>query len=115
MLIAAHQLGVPVVQIPIRTIYEQGNKSSHFNPIVDSMKIYFVLVRFGGVSLMTALLDNLVFILAVHRFGNVLASQVLGRFFAVIFNYSMVRSSVFDSHQRHKSVLPKYLGLVVAS
>jgi glycosyltransferase involved in cell wall biosynthesis len=115
MLIAAHQLAIPVVERPIRTIYEPGNKSSHFNPIVDSMKIYFVLLRFGGVSLMTALLDNLVFILAVHRFGSVLASQVLGRFFAVIFNYSMVRSSVFYSHQRHKAVLPKYLALVVAS
>jgi glycosyltransferase involved in cell wall biosynthesis len=115
MLIAAHQLSIPILERPIRTIYEQGNKSSHFNPIVDSMKIYFVLLRFGGVSLMTALLDNLVFILAVHRFGSVLASQVLGRFFAVIFNYSMVRSSVFDSHQRHKAVLPKYLALVVAS
>jgi hypothetical protein len=79
------------------------------------MKIYFVLLRFGGVSLMTALLDNLVFILAVHRLGSVLASQVLGRFFAVIFNYSMVRNSVFYTHQRHKAVLPKYLALVVAS
>ena len=115
MLIAAHQLSIPVVERPIRTIYEQGNKSSHFNPIVDSMKIYFILLRFGGVSLMTALLDNLVFILAVHRLGSVLASQVLGRFFAVIFNYSMVRSSVFYSRQRHKAVLPKYLALVVAS
>lgn len=115
MLIAAHQLSIPIVERPIRTIYEPGNKSSHFNPIVDSMKIYFVLLRFGGVSMMTALLDNLVFILAVHRFGSVLAAQLLGRFFAVIFNYSMVRSSVFDSHQRHKAVLPKYLALVVAS
>ena len=115
MLIAAHQLSIPIVERPIRTIYEPGNKSSHFNPIVDSMKIYFVLLRFGGVSLMTALLDNLVFILAVHRLDNVLASQVLGRFFAVIFNYSMVRSSVFYSRQGHKSVLPKYLGLVVVS
>jgi glycosyltransferase involved in cell wall biosynthesis len=115
MLIAAHQLSIPVVERPIRTIYEPGNKSSHFNPIIDSMKIYFVLLRFGSVSLMTALLDNLIFILAVHRFDNVLASQVLGRFFAVIFNYSMVRRSVFDSHQGHKAVLPKYLGLVVAS
>jgi glycosyltransferase involved in cell wall biosynthesis len=115
MLIAAHQLGMPVIERPIRTIYEPGNQSSHFNPIVDSMKIYFVLLRFGSVSFLTALLDNLVFILAVHRLGSVLASQVLGRFFAVIFNYSMVRSSVFYTQQRHKTTLPKYLALVVAS
>jgi len=115
MLIAAHQLSIPVVEVPIQTIYEQGNKSSHFNPVIDSMKIYFVLLRFGSVSLMTALLDNVVFILAQPRFHSVLGAQVLGRAVAVIFNYSMVRSSVFYTHQRHKTVLPKYLSLVVAS
>ena len=53
MLIAAHQLSIPIVEVPIRTIYEAGNKSSHFNPIVDSMKIYFVLLRFGSVSVLS--------------------------------------------------------------
>ena len=32
MLIAARQAGVPLVEVPIRTIYEPGNKTSHFNP-----------------------------------------------------------------------------------
>ncbi|MGA2196714.1 MAG: glycosyltransferase [Bryobacteraceae bacterium] len=115
MLIAAHQLGIPVVEESIRTIYEPGNRSSHFNPIVDSMKIYFVLLRFGSVSLLTALLDNLIFYLAYRQGGHILASQVLGRLFAVGFNYSMVRSSVFYTHQQHRKVLPKYLLLVLAS
>ena len=44
-----------------------------------------------------------------------LGAQVLGRAVAVIFNYSMVRRSVFYSQQGHKTVLPKYLALVVAS
>src|SRR4051794_30123890 len=33
MLIAAHQLAVPVVEQTIQTIYEPGNPSSHFNPL----------------------------------------------------------------------------------
>jgi glycosyltransferase involved in cell wall biosynthesis/4-amino-4-deoxy-L-arabinose transferase-like glycosyltransferase len=115
MLIAAHHSSVPVIEEPIRTIYEAGNQYSHFNPIVDSMKIYFVLARFGSVSLMTALLDNLVFYLAFRHTGHVLGSQILGRVFAVGFNYSMVRSSVFYSKQRHKTVLPKYLLAVLVS
>ncbi len=61
------------------------------------------------------MLDNLVFILAVHRLGSVLGAQVLGRVFSVTFNYSMVRRSVFYSHQRHQSVLPKYLALTAVS
>jgi glycosyltransferase involved in cell wall biosynthesis/4-amino-4-deoxy-L-arabinose transferase-like glycosyltransferase len=115
MIVAAHRSAVPVIEEPIRTIYEAGNKSSHFNPIVDSMKIYFVLARFGSVSLMTAALDNLVFYLAFRHSGHVLGSQILGRVFAVGFNYSMVRKSVFYSRQRHKTVLPKYLLLVLVS
>src|ERR1017187_9749966 len=115
MLIAAHQLGIHVVEESIRTIYEPGNRSSHFNPIVDSMKIYFVLLRFGSVSLLTALLDNLIFYLAYRHGGHILASQVLGRVFAVSFNYSMVRSSVFYTHRQHRKGLPKCLLLVLAS
>ncbi len=115
MLILAHQLSIPVVEEPIRTIYEPGNRSSHFNPLVDSMKIYFVLLRFTSVSLATALLDNLVFYLAYRHSGHVLASQVLGRVLAVAFNYWMVRRSVFYSRQRHLSTLPKYLTLVAVS
>ncbi len=115
MLLTAHQLSTPVVEEPILTIYEQGNASSHFNPIVDSMKIYFVLLRFGSVSLLTALLDGLIFYLAYRQSGNILGSQVLARLFSLTFNYTLVRSSVFYSHQRHRSVLPKYLLLVLAS
>jgi glycosyltransferase involved in cell wall biosynthesis len=115
MLILAHQLSIPLVEEPIRTIYEPGNRSSHFNPLVDSMKIYFVLLRFASVSLLTALLDNLVFYVAYRNSGHVLASQVLGRVLAVAFNYWIVRRSVFYSRQRHLSTLPKYLALVLVS
>jgi glycosyltransferase involved in cell wall biosynthesis len=115
MLIAARQLGVPLVEESIRTIYEPGNRSSHFNPIKDSMKIYFVLLRFSSVSLITALLDNLVFYFVWRRTGFVLESQVAGRLVAVIFNYSMVRKTVFASREGHQVLLPKYLLLVATS
>jgi len=115
MLIAAHRWGVPLVEESIRAIYEPGNPSSHFNPVVDSMKIYFIILRFGSVSLFTALLDNLIFILARHYGASVLLSQILGRAVALAFNYTMVRRSVFHSRQRHSLVLPKYLELTVVS
>lgn len=115
MLIAVRQQAIPIAEVPIRTIYEPGNRTSHFNPLIDSMKIYFVLLRFSSVSLMTAALDTLVFYLAYRRLGNVAASQALGRLVAVAFNYSMVRRAVFFSNLRHASVLPEYLLLVCLS
>ena len=115
MLIAARQAGVALVEVPIRTIYEPGNKSSHFNPLTDSMKIYFVLLRFSSVSLMAALLDNLIFYLVWKRTGHILGAQVAARLVSVAFNYSMVRARVFASKEGHQVLLPKYLLLVVTS
>jgi glycosyltransferase involved in cell wall biosynthesis len=115
MLIAVRQQALRISEVPIRTIYEPGNRTSHFNPLIDSMKIYFVLLRFSWVSLMTAALDTLVFYLAYRRLGNLAASQALGRILAVAFNYTMVRRAVFFSKLRHASVLPKYLLLVCLS
>lgn len=34
------------LEVPIETIYKDGNRSSHFDPICDSLRIYFVLLRF---------------------------------------------------------------------
>ena len=115
MLIAGRRLTVPVQEVPIRTIYQGGNAASHFNPLVDSMRIYFVLLRFASVSVMTAAIDNVVFYLAYRRTGHILASQALGRSVAVSFNYWMVRRSVFHSRQWNLVVLPQYLMLVLAS
>ena len=115
MLIAVRQQDLQIEEIPIRTIYAPDNRTSHFNPLIDSMKIYFVLLRFSSVSLMTAALDSLVFYLAYRRLANIALSQVLGRLLAVAFNYSMVRRTVFFSKHRHLAVLPKYLLLVSCS
>ncbi len=115
MLIVARQLGIALLEVPIRTIYQPGNQSSHFNPLTDSMKIYFVLLRFSSVSLVAALLDNLIFYLVWKRTGHILGAQVAARLGAVVFNYSMVRTRVFVSKEAHQVLLPKYLLLVVSS
>lgn len=44
-LIAAASMGLEFVQVPIATIYEANNASSHFDPFVDSVRIYSVVVR----------------------------------------------------------------------
>lgn len=46
MLIQCKRIKCPIVQVPIETVYLDDNKSSHFHPIADSAKIYFVLLKF---------------------------------------------------------------------
>ncbi len=46
-------------EVPIQTVYIDDNRGSHFNPILDSFRIYFVLLRYAISSLATALADFL--------------------------------------------------------
>ncbi len=46
VLLSAKKLGMKIIQIPISTVYIKGNKSSHFNPIKDSFKIYSSIIKF---------------------------------------------------------------------
>jgi glycosyltransferase involved in cell wall biosynthesis len=45
-------------EVPIETIYIENNKLSHFNPILDSMKIYFVFLRYCGSAVIAAILRS---------------------------------------------------------
>jgi putative flippase GtrA len=114
MLIAAKHLCLTVVEQRIQTIYEPGNPTSHFDPIRDSMKIYFVLFRFALLSLLTATLDNLAFYFAYHATASVLAAQAIARSVAVLFNYGGARKAVFLSHEGHSVLIPRYTLVVVA-
>ena len=115
MLIAARQLRVLVIEQPIRTIYEPGNPTSHFQPLRDSMRIYFVLLRFGLISAMTAALDNIAFFLLFHASGIVAISLVSARVLSLTFNYTFVRRAVFLSSAQHRVALPRYLLLGIAN
>lgn len=46
VLAACPKMAVPLREVGIETVYFEGNPSSHFNPVVDSLKIYFLLLRF---------------------------------------------------------------------
>lgn len=46
MLLLASRLGIPFVTVPIQTVYLEGNADSHFRPIADSARIYWVFARY---------------------------------------------------------------------
>lgn len=45
MLIECKMLNMAIREIPIQTIYNEGNRYSHFNPLIDSLKICRVITR----------------------------------------------------------------------
>jgi putative flippase GtrA len=114
MLVAARRWGAGLVEEAVRSA-QPASPSTVFCPLADSMKLYFLLLRFGCLSLATALTDNLVFILARRLGCPAPVALALGRVVALAFNYPMARRLVFRSHRPHKAVLPKYLLLWLAS
>jgi glycosyltransferase involved in cell wall biosynthesis len=111
VLLAAKALALSVVEVPIRTIYVEGNRSSHFNPLLDSMRIWFQLLRFGMSSSVTALLDYLVFWIALHWTG-ILGALLTARLFASVANFAMNRQLVFRARGRVFPALLRYWTLV---
>jgi len=102
-----------VTEIPIQTIYIDGNRSSHFNPLLDSMRIYFVLLRFVASSLIAAGIDFVVFAFIFWATSNVLASMICGRVSSVV-NFAVNRRFVFSSKAGIRAALVKYYALVAA-
>jgi glycosyltransferase involved in cell wall biosynthesis len=113
MLLVARQNRVELKEIEIETIYEDDNASSSFNPIVDSVKIYFVLFRYVIASLLTAVVDYFVFFISFAFFGKIFLCTYLARFVALFINFIILKRFVFHSRENNAAVLMKYLLLVV--
>jgi putative flippase GtrA len=113
MLILSARSKVPIESVTIQTVYLDNNASSHFDPIRDSARIYFVFVRFISSSALTALLDNLVFAIAFQASQSLVASMVLGRLVASAFNFAVNKRLVFHSKELFWKVLAKYVSLVI--
>ena len=113
MLLLAHQAEVPVREHPIRTIYANNNSGSHFKPFMDSMRVYFVLFRFTAISMITAVVDNCVFLLCYRTTSQILISQALARAVALAINYVLVYKAVFFFKGKHSRSFPNYFALVV--
>ncbi len=112
MLIRAHHRRIVITEVPILAVYIDENAASHFNPIVDSMKIYFIFIRFSSVSISTAFLDYVVFSIAYFTVHNILYAMIAGRAVAATYQFLMSRTFVFKSHQPGGKALVKY-GMVL--
>ncbi|MEK9644363.1 MAG: bifunctional glycosyltransferase family 2/GtrA family protein [Alphaproteobacteria bacterium] len=113
MLIRAVRENRPIVNLPIETVYIDGNRSSHFNPVVDSLRIYFSLFRFSISALTAVVLDFVVFYIALLLTANIATSLAAGRVLATAVNFLLNRRFVFRYRKNLAATLAKYLTLVV--
>jgi glycosyltransferase involved in cell wall biosynthesis len=101
------------VEVPIETVYIDGNKSSHFDPVRDSMRIYFVLLRYFASSLVASGIDFAGFSITFALTHNVLSSIIVGRLSSLA-NFALNRRYVFQSGVPLSRALLRYYLLVLA-
>lgn len=112
MLVIARHMRITVIEQKIETVYSAGNATSHFRPLVDSIRIYVVLLRFVTVALISAIVDNLIFLSLLQTSTDVLHAEFLARCLTVPLNFVLLRRFVFYSALDLRQVLPRYLGVV---
>lgn len=86
---------INIVEIPIKTIYIEGNKATSFRPIVDSFKIYFVLFRYALSSIVTALVDFVIFSFSLYLGYGVVASNMFARTVSIFVQFVLLDKYVF--------------------
>jgi glycosyltransferase involved in cell wall biosynthesis len=107
------QHGHSPTEVPIQTVYIENNRSSHFDPVRDSMRIYFVLLRFYLSSIIAAAIDFAGFTIAFALTGNVLASVAVGRLSSLV-NFALNKKFVFHARTTIGRSIWRYYLLVIA-
>jgi putative flippase GtrA len=96
MLLRLRDLGLPLVEVPIETIYLDGNRGSHFSPLRDAARIYAVIFRFALSSIVSFCVDYGLYLLLFGRLGLAAwLAYVLARLVSAAMNYALNRVVVF--------------------
>ncbi|SDC26405.1 Glycosyltransferase involved in cell wall bisynthesis [Sanguibacter gelidistatuariae] len=85
-----------IEEIAIATIYLDGNTSSHFRPVADSVRIYAPLLKFVGSSLAAFTVDTVALLVLHALTGSLLVSVLGARVVSSAVNFAINRSFVFD-------------------
>lgn len=115
---------IPLIEVPIQTIYENENKGTHFHPIKDSFKIISVItsdfMKFISTSILCAavdmglawvMFDLLREIFTGADFIRIMIATVAARFVSIGVNYSLNKNLVFGNEHTGENSLYRYLAL----
>ena len=121
MLIDTKELEIPIIEVPIETIYLSENKSSHFNTFKDSARIYAVFGKFIVSSFSSGIVDLFLFTLFCHLFRDrkfgivdyIMLATVLARVLSATYNFLLNYKVVFRSKKSTSGAVIRYILLAV--
>lgn len=102
MLFEIRRERIPYGEVSIRTVYLEQNRSSHFRPVKDSLRIVMPFLKFISASVSSSLIDfgafTLLFYLLEGRLSDkpaIWLATVAARVLSAVCNYTMNRRKVF--------------------
>jgi glycosyltransferase involved in cell wall biosynthesis len=110
----AHAGHFRVEEIPVRTVYIDGNRDSHFNPLLDSMRIYFVFLRYCAGSLLTFITDYLIFIAVFAQMHSIGIGMICARTASTFVSFFFNRQAVFHAKGHTIAAFLRFVLLVTA-
>lgn len=114
LLLDAAATGIPIVEVEIATVYLHENASSHFRPIVDSVRVIRPLLAFGASSLGAFALDLAALQVIFALSGSLLLAVVGARLISGTVNFLVNRHLVFRSRSEPLGVHAiRYLALAL--
>lgn len=115
MLLALHEYGIKITEQPIETVYIEENQTSHFRPVRDSIRVYSLILKFLASSVISAVIDNLVFFFALLLLGKDLrlACFIIARAVSSVTNFVINKKTVFKNSDSIAKTLLKYYALAV--
>lgn len=104
--------------VPIQTRYQDKNRSSHFRPVIDSIRVYGKFLRFLMASLLGAATDYLLFclfciLLTLRQTQTILLATALARLGSSIVNFMLNRYWSFRSRMPAAGESVRYTVLAV--
>ena len=114
MLLKFKQNNIAFKEVKIKTVYIEENKTSHFHPIKDSLRVYRFIFAFFLSSIVSFLADISVFYLICKIFGKLLGSwveftaTVFARVISSLINFKINKKKVFHCKTKSKNTLIKY-------
>ena len=116
MLFVCSKYKIPIVEVPIKTIYhDQDNSCSHFRKVKDSIRIYKEIIKFSMSSITSFFIDYILFVLLISILPNgykfILISNVIARLVSGGANFYINEKVVFKKKSFNIKRLIEYIGL----
>ncbi len=118
-LLETKKAGLEILQFPIQTIYINGNETSHFNPLTDSIRIYSLIFKYMLSSVSAFLVDIIMYTLFLAVFRNmiegyyVMVSVYASKVVSCTYTFFVNKSIVFENKDKGHSTAVKFAFLCV--